>query len=243
MKTPFAHRTAPVLAALALLVAGSSAALAADAVVADIPAPAEQPAPVFSWTGLYLGGNVGWAGGGRDRIGLFAPGYVGSYGDVGPSGVFGGAQIGYNWQLNNWVVGLEADIQFSGADETVVAADGARTVTTESDVRWFGTIRPRLGYAFGPENRLLVYGTGGLAYGQVRYSITSTAPASTATNKDTYTGYTVGGGAEYAFTDNWTGRLEYQYVNFGQQAVSNGVITTFATPNFHTVRIGLNYKF
>lgn len=244
MKRSFAFRGSSALVALALMAAGSSVAVAADAVVADIPAPAEQPAAVFSWTGLYLGGNVGWAGGGKDRIGLFAPGYVGSYGDVAPNGVFGGAQIGYNWQVNNWVVGLEADIQFSGADDTVVAADGARTVTTESDVRWFGTVRPRLGYAFGPENRLLVYGTGGLAYGQVRYSIASSAaPASAASSKDTYTGYVVGGGAEYAFTDNWTGRLEYQYVNLGQKAVSNGVISTFATPNFHTVRIGLNYKF
>lgn len=244
MKRCYRPHANAVFAALAFFAASGTIARAADVVEPKIPAPLEAPA--FTWTGLYIGGNVGWGGGGDDRVGFFTPTptYAGRYGDVPPNGVFGGGQIGYNWQMDShWVFGIEADIQFSGLEKSVSVTRLGRMVTTESDLRWFGTVRPRLGYAFGSENRLLLYGTGGFAFGQVAYSAASTVPASTVSRKDTYTGYTVGGGAEYAFTEHWTGKLEYQYVNLGLKEVSSAAIGTFATPNFHSIRVGVNYKF
>jgi outer membrane immunogenic protein len=213
-------------------------AFAAD-VVEEIPAPEAAP-EVFTWTGLYIGGNIGWGGGGDDKVGLLAPGFIGQFGDVPVDGIFGGGQIGYNWQVDNWVFGLEADFQFSGMSNSATETRLGRTVSTESNLDWYGTLRPRLGYAF---DRTLIYGTGGLAYGQVDYSIASTLPASSLSEKDTYVGWTLGGGAEYAFTDHWSGRLEYQYINLGREDLFNGTIGTASTPDFHSIRVGINYKF
>ena len=165
-----------------------------------------------SWAGPYIGGNVGYAWGSVDNN------------PTKPSGVAGGVQAGYNWQSGPWVFGVEGDIQITGADDTFAPWKFSNP--------WFGTVRGRAGYAF---NNIYLYGTGGLAFGELR--------AETFGLSETHTnaGWTVGAGAEFGLVQNWTAKIEYLYVdlsnsNFSITGVSNGY-------RFGLVRAGVNYHF
>ncbi|GLR88715.1 hypothetical protein GCM10007857_54280 [Bradyrhizobium iriomotense] len=222
--------------------------------------PPAMTAPLANWTGFYVGASAGHgvghdpasfsrataAGAGLPETFTFAPG-----------GWLGGGQIGYNWQLAQWVLGLETDIQ--GANQVDTACVGACELTfdtgttLERKLRWFGTTRGRFGYAAGPA---LLYVTGGAAYGQVRTSITDLGgPGIVSTGRATHTksGWTLGGGIEGAISGPWSAKLEYLYVDLGN------VSDTFATPaafgppprtttvssgvHDHVFRAGLNYRF
>jgi outer membrane immunogenic protein len=157
------------------------------------------------------------------------------------------------------VFGLEADIQGAGINGSsgatipyITALDTITTAVTER-LDWFGTVRGRVGYAW---DRFLIYGTGGFAYGQVRSSLTMTDTfgfTSALSNTTTRTGYAVGAGGEYAFTANWSAKVEYQYIDLGRGTLNaveftGGAPSAFAVSNttrfdYHTVRVGLNYKF
>jgi outer membrane immunogenic protein len=184
-----------------------------------------------------------------------------------PSG-FGGAQFGYNWQLQqSWVVGLEADISFSGDSKNlgVVLAEGpiTDTVTSTRGLDWFGTVRGRVGYLFTPA--VLTYATGGLAYGHTRndftQAITGPGPVGAFTLANTSpsvrTGWTAGGGIEYAIDPKWSVKLEYDYLAFKDGVSSTnviafnpgkggnqGVFSVHAANNSsNTVQVGFNYHF
>lgn len=209
-----------VLAGAVLGVMGVGPALAADLPRAQQPivkAPAVVPAPVFSWTGFYIGGNVGYGwGSGNDAADLLG---------IKPQGWFGGGQVGYNYQFgNNIVAGLEAD--FQGGD----ISDGVAGVDSKLD--WFGTVRGRLGYAFG---RVLPYVTGGFAYGN--NSIDNLGWS----QSKTLTGWTAGAGIEYALTDHWTAKTEYLYTDLGSSFYDNLGASSGVTAQ--TAKIGINYKF
>ena len=152
------------------------ASLGAFAQAADLPSkkapPLPPPPPLFSWTGVYVGANLG-----------------GSFGDRTGSGVSGGGEIGYNYQLSPlFVLGAEADIQ------------GSSLNLPNRSLDYFGTVRGRVGVT-PLDPRLLVYGTGGFAYAQIRYS---SSPSLT----DNRTGYAAGGGVEWAFLPNWSAKAE-----------------------------------
>ncbi|MBY6243594.1 outer membrane protein [Methylosinus sp. Sm6] len=198
-----------------------AAALAAgSAQAADLPshkaAPEfAPPPPAFSWTGFYAGLN---AGGGFKADGGFGLGG----GDF--SGVVGGGQIGYNYQLSPlFVVGLETDFQGTSLSTN----NGWRA--PQVSLPWFGTVRGRLGFTLF-DSRLLVYGTGGFAYGELNTPWTN----------DTHTGWTAGGGVEWAFLPNWSAKVEYLYTD-----LENNNNWGWAAPRakFHTVRAGVNYHF
>jgi outer membrane immunogenic protein len=232
----------------------------------------------FSWTGFYYGINAGYGFSADDDgvswretlntgVGIqnfFGPVNVGSL-DV--SGAFGGGQVGYNYQVGSVVFGVEAD--FQGAD---ISDDVARTVdyfggpdrarfVAENKVGWFGTLRPRLGYAWGNS---MAYVTGGVAWGGIKHSMAwaqltngnVTFKANDQTSKSDI-GYVLGAGFEHAFSCCWSLKLEYQYLNFGSEHYvapelfgptgPGGVATAFAIQSdshtdFHTVRVGLNWK-
>jgi outer membrane immunogenic protein len=251
-----------LLAATALTVAGVSAASAADLPLRSAPpAPIYAPAPVFTWTGFYVGGNLGW--GWRDddneTVVLTGPGIpTGIVGgtlnfDNGNDGNFlGGGQIGYNYQIGSFVVGVEADIQGIATDDNdavFIPGPGFAGGTFvpgefEDSADWFGTVRLRAGVAF---DRFLVYATGGLAY------------------TEDNTGWTAGGGVEWALPANVFGSsavtlgLEGLWVSIDQDNDNNGRIGTF-TPvggapvdvflprdndeqDFFVARAKLNFKF
>ena len=173
-------------------------------------------------------------------------------------GFIGGGQIGYNWQTDHWVFGIEADFQGSAqkADGGFVLAPivGAAvfpglTVAYTDKLEWFGTVRGRVGYAF---DRWLPYVTGGWAYGHGTISGTgTTTPAGTVlafSASQDYSGWTVGGGVEWAFMDHWSAKAEYLYIDFGDgpTVTANGagtlaIVSGKMTDNI--ARLGINYKF
>ena len=251
-------------------------ALTVSASAADMRMPMKAaPAPmvaVFNWTGFYVGvnGGYGW-GGSRDVIvtetfnGVLTPvgpfPGVGNFGALEPSGAFLGGQIGYNWQPvgSNWLFGVEADLQWSDIKDSSIAtlpygiAPNTITVAGAAKVDWFGTVRGRIGYSF---DRVLVYATGGLAYGSTSYALAMTQTlgfSAAAGGSSTNTGYAVGGGLEWAFAPNWSTKLEYQYIDLGDRNVNApefrlGAATPWAIAgesrtSFHTARVGVNYRF
>lgn len=255
---------------LALGSAASFALLAGGALAADLPvrAPAPAPvymAPVFTWSGFYVGVNAGYAG---DKFeypfsGEALGGAVvfGGKPSVTSSGALFGAQIGYNWQFaSRWVLGVEADYQWSNIEGRAnvngfIDAFGNSVdagVRAGSEVTSFGTVRARLGYGW---DRALLYVTGGWAHGRVKSSGSAFVDVNgapfldvAASKRTTGNGWTVGAGLEYALTDNLSFKTEYLFVDLGDKtllAVDTGRVAANlkVDTRFHVVRAGLNYRF
>jgi outer membrane immunogenic protein len=279
------------------LVSASVIALTVVAYAADTYAPTygaggykDEPVPYPSWTGLYLGGNVGgawehsdWTGN-TTLIALGNPGTQTLAFGQNASGILGGGQAGINYQLpSNLVAGIEADIEGSG-----IGGSGAFCSTNitpspsapgtfgncgraDTKLEDFGTIRGRLGYAFGT---VLLYGTGGFAWGESSTSTLLTcngepgvSPKCTgqgggpgfaggnASSSQSFAGWAAGAGAEWRFRPSWSMRLEYlhlQFGNIGQTFTMSGAFlstpgTYSSTVNTRTnmdvdiVRVGVNY--
>lgn len=190
------------------------------------PLPPQAPiyAPVFSWTGLYLGVNAGGGWGDSTWTGL-GPSFN-------TSGALVGGTLGYNWQFGQTVVGLETDLQWSDIRGTGACLFGCETRNT-----WFGTARGRLGYAW---DRFLPYVTGGLAYGNVEANPGFGFGSTSSTNA----GWTVGAGVEFAFAPNWSAKVEYLYVDLGDVGCSTCVFgPTNVDFTANIVRGGINFKF
>lgn len=222
---------------IAIAAAVSAACVTSASFAADLPpAPVYRAPPVvaaYNWSGFYLGGHGGW---GTGDASASSAGFSRS-----PSidGWFGGGQAGYNWQGagSPWVFGIEADI--SGGDIGGSQAFLGTTVSTSLDL--FGTVRGRIGYAF---DGVMVYGTGGWAWGKNK--VTLTAPGIlTASDTASLSGWTVGGGIEWAVFDSWTAKVEYLYLSYSNSdALSNWVVGGLQTDlDTHTIRFGLNYRF
>lgn len=248
------------------LTAALGFASAGAALAADLPArgPAPAPAPVFiaaGWTGFYAGLNVGYGCCGDDRVqGIQVLPVLAvattPYANLRPKGVFGGVQIGYNWQRNNLVYGIEADAQLSGMKDSfsVNPIPGfANPSTGNSNIQWFGTLRGRLGWLVTPNT--LFYGTGGLAVGSIKYNVSIFSagflpPAVSMGGSYTQLGWTAGLGLEHKFNRNWSVKAEYLYVHFMDKNFTAPVIPlngqsfrSIATPSVHTFKVGLNYHF
>ncbi len=230
----------------------SSCAIAADLGPYSPPPryePAYEPARdmPFGWQGPYMGINAGYGWGNSEPATITGPGASGSSGSVNLDGWFGGAQVGYNAQFNALVLGLEADIQatdIGDATSGAIPGGGNFVGQTNVDLDWFSTVRGRVGYAAGPT---LLYFTGGLAFADVGYSTSGTnGVTSYAVSSDSIeTGYTLGGGLEWAFAPDWSLKSEYLYVDLGDQTLTSpgGAFRSSTDVDFHTVRVGLNYQF
>jgi outer membrane immunogenic protein len=212
-----------ILLASVALFGFAGAASAADLPIRSAPpAPIVAAVPVFTWTGFYVGVNAGygWNDGGDGDL-VFEDATI--FGDSDNDGGFvGGAQVGYNYQIGSFVVGLEGDIQY--ADFGGVNYDfGPLGIYENDNDDWFGTVRARAGVAF---DRALIYATGGFAF------------------TDNRNGWTVGGGLEYAFTNNLSAKIEGLYVNLEEDEFTFAN-TTFNTgeTDFGVVRAGLNFRF
>jgi outer membrane immunogenic protein len=229
--------TATFVATLAL----TGAAHAADLGGVPYRSLKDEPvyAPTFSWTGFYIGATAGYAWGDS----RFNDGETSNPFDI-DGGVFGGT-IGYNLQFHrNWVAGIEADISNGpsgsfgpgnlGQPNGTGWGCGSGPCTT--DVDWFGTLRGRLGFS---ADRLLVYATGGMAYGNINSRIENTTNFRA---DDTTVGWTVGGGVEYAFAPSWSFKVEYLHVDLGWTE-KQGPLPFKSDAEFDVVRAGLNYRF
>jgi outer membrane immunogenic protein len=229
--------------------------------------------PVFSWTGWYIGANAGYGWGESTSPAISsnvldpANPFDNFFPSLKPRGFIGGGQIGYNWQVNpNWVVGLEAD--FQGAD---IKASGANSLVftsallppltvTESlseKLEFLGTVRGRLGYAAG---NWLFYGSGGVAYGDVKStigvsaSIPGVSAAISGSRSETRVGWAAGGGVNYAMTQNWILGVDYLHYDLGRPSVTvvdpagviltpGGFVSASQKVGGDIVRGVINYKF
>jgi outer membrane immunogenic protein len=271
--------------ALAALAVGNTA------FAADIPAPvykAPPPvvAPFYNWTGFYVGLNAGGVvnSGSRyeqDPAGCFllTAGNCGVAGLAGNpfrtfsnslsrTGFTGGGQVGYNYQTGFLVLGIESDLNYSGLS----ASDSTNTILTgpltggnaihsfSEQLNWFGTLRGRVGVTVTPT--MLLYATGGLAYGQVN-STTNVLFPPTCCAGDNYfgsisttrLGWTAGAGVEWMFAPHWSVKAEYLYIDLGTfsyaDPITNGVAlglptaaySTSLTTREHVARLGVNYHF
>jgi outer membrane immunogenic protein len=216
------------MAATAFSVVGATSVYAAD-----LPRKAYGPvipAPVMTWTGFYAGLNAGYgwasventAGGGSSDL----------------NGFVGGGQIGYNWQINSIVLGLEGDFQGSLQKKSDDVTILGTTFTIDQKIPWFATARARLGYAMGP---WMIYATGGAAW--VNYKLQVSALGAEASDNTTKTAWTVGGGFEWMFVPNWSAKLEYLYFDTGDTTATLFGTTFNARAKENLVRLGVNYHF
>ena len=247
-----------ILISTVALVAVTGTAFAADlpsrsAPPVYVPPP---PPPIFSWTGAYVGGQIGYEWGTSSSNlfpTAFGPGAGASLGSYSPNGVVGGAHIGYNYQISQFVVGLEGDV--NGSDyHGSTSFGGLATQSTRTDVD--GSIRGRVGVAW---DRALIYATGGAAFGPIRNSFTSFGGINDSSST-TRVGWTVGGGVEYAVPVNLnllghqsavTLRAEYLHYDLGRKlvnvgavggGVSGGYVSSFKTAG-DELRTAVNFKF
>jgi len=254
-----------ILAGASLVVAGVLG-LAAGAQAADMPVKAPVYVAPFTWTGIYLGINAGYGNSKSDGnefctdpFGVVSgPGcWNPSAAAVTSSGGFVGGQIGANYQVGMFVFGVESDIQVAHINGSSTLADpccipafaAIGTLTRAQNLDWFGTVRGRLGLAIW--DRTLVYGTGGVMYGEevVNTSLAFPLVAYQATSSSTHTGWVAGGGIEYAFTNALSAKLEGLYYNMGSETLAfTSPVTAFSqTSNYAyqgaMVRLGANLKF
>lgn len=217
-------------------------------------APVYVPAAPVGWTGFYIGGNVGYGWGHADggTVSFFQP--VGTLAgtipgnNISTSGVIGGGQLGYNQQLGSWVLGLEAD--FSGSDIKGSITNTTLLYTAHSQIDWLSTVRGRVGFAF---DRIMVYGTGGVAIASAKATLDDTYPSGviTTTSTNTHVGWTAGVGTAVMITQSWSLRAEYLHVDLGSKQYNHNEpsppgwpqISYSATVTADIIRGGFDFKF
>ena len=259
-------------AALATLI--GTPALAADMALKAVPM-----APACLWCGWYIGLNAGWVGSsgnnfsnaGTDTDGgglgtVLAAGAIPGSVSTSVSGFIGGGQIGYNWQVSNWLVGLEGDFDGVSAKKTTTvvfpgsAAFVPFTTTYTRQLDWLSTVRGRVGVL--ASSNLLLYVTGGVAIGEVKTGNAlicpvcappaSTEPTTVNSNTNTKAGGTVGGGIEWMVAPHWSIKAEYLYANLGRTnstitytygAASVSTLTSSVRNSYNIARAGVNWHF
>ena len=266
---------------IALIATVSTIALTQIVSAADMSmkAPAHRPpvAPTYNWTGFYIGGNAGYGWGNANDTMTLGGQWLQPGGDIftnqlltpfgngqlKPNGFIGGVQAGYNYQTGQWVFGVEVDANYFRMKKSVSQSflnlpDGnGYTFTSSFETNWLVTARPRIGYSF---DRFLVYGTGGLAIADQKFSQTITGvvlgSVQTGSVSNTAVGWTMGAGAEYALGSHWSLKAEYLYVDLGSVSFSTvdvgncGPISCSLYTGGHSahlkeniVRAGINYNF
>ncbi|MGZ5877209.1 MAG: outer membrane protein [Bradyrhizobium sp.] len=270
--------------------------LSTGAFAADLAPRPYTKAPVmvdpgYNWTGFYVGLNGGYSWGSANTsiapfAGIFPVTAFAPLRQKVDGGLAGG-QIGYNWQVDRtWVLGLEADMQWTGEKSSTslttvgprygssiiglpvgLGADfnaiASQTAALSYNLQWFATFRGRAGVLVDPQT--LLYGTGGLAVGDFKYTAQTTTSVqvftpglagttplgpplvlagAAASSSDTRVGWTVGAGIERKFSPNWSGKLEYLYMDFGTKTYFAGTVNQ-ADVSFHDniFRAGINYEF
>ncbi|QCI63455.1 outer membrane protein [Phreatobacter stygius] len=223
-----------LIIAAAAMAGLASGAQAADLGVQRVAVPAAILAPAFNWTGFYVGLNAG-IGIANTNLGTLTGGALSGSG----TGFVGGAQIGYNYQINNFVLGVEGDFGYFGVRRNFNSALGFGIISAYWKTSWDASIRARAGIAI---DRLLLYVTGGVAFADFGAGVTLGGAAVVVNSaSQTRVGWTVGGGAEYAFTPNWTVRGEYLYSNYGNKDIFVGGANVRLET--HKFRLGVNYLF
>jgi outer membrane immunogenic protein len=213
-----------LLTTTALIVLGIAPAVAADLAARPYTKAPAAAIAINNWTGFYLGAMGGYAQENSDGIGSL-------------SGGFAGGTAGYNWQMGNIVLGIEADAAWADVGARV---GNPALIAVESRIRDMGTVRGRVGYAF---DQVLVYGTGGYAWADNRMTLSVLGVSGSDTNF--HSGWTLGAGVEVMFAPKWSVKAEYLYRSFQGETYVTGVAPAAAsgTLNLNSVQVGVNYHF
>lgn len=238
-----------------LLLASSALMFAGTAFAADLPprlpvkAPLAAPVP-FTWTGCYIGAQAGYGRGNKDFANASDPSLEQ---DIGPPGAvvrdridggLVGGQLGCNYQFgSNWVIGLEGDYDWSDLKGNVTDPFfGGKNLYAKTD--WLASATGRVGYSW---DRVLFYAKGGAAWTRDQYeAMVVTAPTFSA--NESRSGWTAGFGVEWAFTDNWSAKLEYDHYDFGRRDIilansGGGTFPANIRQQIDTVKVGVNFRF
>jgi len=252
------NKAALGLVAIAALI--TTPALAADMAV---KAPPLASAPAFSWTGFYIGADIGGAWGHQSAASdpISGVNQAPMSGTLNGSGAIGGVYAGYNFALApSWLVGLEGDFSWSSVNASANAPNllpsgfpvGEGGITWTRDLDWVASVRGRLGY--NPVQNALVYVTGGGAWGRTSYSVVDAYTVCPNCNAappfgNTSSGFVVGAGVEWAFSQHWIARAEYLYYQLRGTTITTtagfgGVVNfTWGDLSINVARAGLAYKF
>jgi outer membrane immunogenic protein len=236
----------------------ATAALLQPATAADLGRPVTKAPPLvapppFTWSGVYIGAHLGWTWGEKDWNQTFSSfGFPLDVASADVDGFLGGFQIGVNYQIGAWVLGLESDWAWTDADgcgNQVLFPAFAGC----SKVNWIYTLTGRLGFTGWWNGRALLYIKGGFAAADDKHFITFLGTQITDTVGGTRNGWTIGGGLEWAFADNWSAKIEYNYLNFedkghdfihGPLSLNPGLFERWdISQQMHVVKFGLNYRF
>ena len=243
-----------LFAVAALATVSTIPAIAAD--MRARPAPAYKAAPAMvaahNWTGFYIGGQVGYQSSDDDHSNTSSSAdgtTTGPFLFDSDGAVYGG-HAGFNWQVGQWVWGIEGDYEGSGVDGGYTLATGIGASPAGSSLsleqKWQASIRGRLGWAW---DRALLYVTGGFAWSEFDVGFTTPAGGGFAeTLNDTMSGWTIGAGVEWALWQNWSARVEYRYTDFDSFSRPTTVLPIATTINvddlnFHTIRFGVSWRF
>ena len=234
-----------LLLATAALVATANAATAADPYTKARPAPAPVMPPPFSWTGFYIGPNIGASWEYFD----IADTLTGLSFDSGTRSAFiGGGQFGFNYQVSSFFVlgveGLFDGIASNNGTGPGIVIPGVGSVTASVQPDWVSTLSGRIGFTGPGFDHWLFYVKGGGGWIQASASIN--APFATFSESRTIGGWIGGGGIEWAFGPNWTARIDYQYIGLQSTTVTPGFLIdtfTISNANIQTLTVGVNYLF
>jgi outer membrane immunogenic protein len=241
-----------LVAAAAVSLAASQVASAADLGRPPPPAPAyvPPPAPVFSWTGFYIGGNLGAAWTQGDVSDSFGNSFSNSQ-----KAVFaGGGQVGANYQFNWLVVGVEADFDWlanNSNSSNAVFVPGVGNLQFSANDRWITTLAGRVGVA---ANNWLFYAKGGGGWVGVNnptLTNVTTGGSISVSNSNSNSGWLAGAGIEWAFAPNWTAKLEYDFLGLNNSSLTvpvgtpiiGGDVVTITNRDVQTLTVGVNYLF
>jgi outer membrane immunogenic protein len=257
-----------------LLLASSALVFAGSAFAADMRMPVKAPPPVaapFSWNGCYAGAQVGYGWGQKEfsdpQLGAPDPIFgfpaftiapVGTVLKDDTNGWLAGGQIGCNYQVGNWVFGVEGDYAWANIDGAIIdpffANKNGDPQLLSAETRGLGSVTGRVGYAF---DRFLVYGKGGAAWANDRYDavlfnqgfvVFGVAPPVGFSASEDRLGWTIGAGVEYAFWDRWSVKVEYNHYEFGDRRVNlvstaGDILPLDIEQRIDTVKVGVNYRF
>jgi outer membrane immunogenic protein len=241
-----------LLGATAFVALGVAPALAADLAARPYTKAPPAAAAVMTWSGFYVGLQGGGAWGDSDEVFFATPNSAAFVGTqrYDTSGGFVGGVAGFNWQSGAFVIGLEGDYHWSdinGRSSVVNVGPPNLGDTYFTQLRSFGDIKGRLGYAVGPT---LLFVSGGAAVGDIQHRYDAAlngGAANTFVSNTTRWGWTVGAGLEYMFAPNWSAKVEYNYIDLGTSTINYVPPPTLNrsewTDTFHTIKAGVNYHF
>ncbi len=227
-------------------IATATSASAADLAARPYTKAPPMAAPILSWSGLYAGiqGGGGWGTSKETFLGFpNVPGFLGTQ-NYNINGGFVGGVLGYNWQVDNFVFGLEGDYHWADINGRSAVINAGVGDTYFTRLRSFGDIKGRLGYAVGPA---LFFVSGGAAVGQLQHRYDAALNPPSFVQNGTRWGYTVGAGAEYMFAPNGSAKLEYNYLDFGKSAIQYTAVPVTNRSEWrdsvHTFKVGVSYHF